>query len=72
MPHIISLVFKAYSNLTNQYIHLPLRVSEGAQGGRHVKYSNRQAFGSHQPLQKVIAMCFTHYHQKRVAYCAQS
>ena len=47
---MISLVFKAYSNLTNQYIHLPLKVSEGAQGGRHVKYSNSQAFTSHQPL----------------------
>ena len=72
MPHIISLVFKAYSNLTNQYIHLPLRVSEGAQGGQHVNYSNSRAFSLHQPLQIVIAMCFTHYHQKRVEYCAQS
>ena len=72
MPNIISLVFKAYSNLTNQYIHLPLRVSERAKGGRHVKYSNSQAFILHQPLRKVIAMCFIHYHQKRVAYCAQS
>ena len=28
--HIISLVFKGNSNPINKYIHLPLKVSEGA------------------------------------------